>query len=66
MTGVWCWYTKRLIMQVADESEAEWDAMKDRNEALDGAVAAQVVKDEAREQARAANAAAAARAMDAA
>ena len=55
-----------MILQVADESEAEWDARKDRNEALDGAVAAQVVKDEAREQARAANAAAAARAMDAA
>ena len=57
-------------MQVADESEAEWDARKDRNEAtsvaLDEAVAARVVKDEAREQARAANAAAAARAVDAA
>ena len=59
-----------MILQVADESEAEWDARKDRIEAtpvaLYGAVAAQVVKDEAREQARAANAAAAARAGDAA
>jgi hypothetical protein len=59
-----------VILQVADESEAEWDARKDRNEAmpvaLDEAFAAQVVKDEAREQARAANAAAATRAGGAA